>query len=280
MRKSRKYFQEKIKIDKRINKSTAYKIQAYNNMKIDELVEKNNNDEIYNPPSKSKLWIELAILNKTEIYKNYNKIINSKYTSNDNFFKMLEKSKANVELNRVVEAEVERISANLDYVNEVMRRYDVPHQKYRELVNQQKNKSLANRQNLIKEVAIKSNDLLVSEGLNIPTEYSYRNLDIVAESLLRQSQMKSKHEEINQINENYKNDGKNPIYTSKEWIWTGAGTTTRHASNDHQIRQVNEPFIITNDETLDIDELMYPSDPAGSPSNTYICYCEVEYLTD
>ena len=281
LRRTRKFYIDKVRIDKSVNQRTAYKIQLYNNYQVDELVKKYNEGETISKPAPSQLWADLAVLNKPEVYRNYNRIINSKYTSNDNLNKLLIKNKANKELNRIVEAELERIVKNLDYVEQVMQRYEIPQQAYEDFKRKQRDKSMANRKEILEQVAIKANDLLVSEGLNIPSNvFTYRNLEATAENLLRQSQMQSKHEEINSINDNYINQGKNAVYIGKEWIWTGAGKTTRHASNHLQKRQVNEPFIIVNDETLDIDELMYPSDPAGSFSNTFICYCEVEYLTD
>ena len=51
--------------------------------------------------------------------------------------------------------------------------------------------------------------------------------------------------------------------------------TTRHESNDGQIVDFNTTFIIVNDATGDVDELMYPCDPNGSFSNTGICYCQM-----
>ena len=281
LRRTRKFYIDKVRIDKSVNQRTAYKIQLYNNYQVDELVKKYNEGETISKPAPSQLWADLAVLNKSEVYNNYNRIINSKYTSNDNLNKLLVKNKANKDLNRIVEAELERIVKNLDYVEQVMQRYEIPQQEYEDFKRKQRDKSMANRKEILEQVAIKANDLLVSEGLNIPSNvFTYRNLEATAENLLRQSQMQSKHEEINSINDNYINQGKNAVYIGKEWIWTGAGKTTRHASNHLQKRQVNEPFIIVNDETLDIVELMYPSDPAGSFSNTFICYCEVEYLTD
>ena len=279
-RKTKEYYQQKISIDKSRNKSTAYKVQLYNNAKVDDLVRNYSEGNVINKPAPSLLWAELSILNKSNVYKNYNRIINSKYTSNENLQKLLIKNKANKDLNRIVEHEVNRIVKNLDYVEQVMKGYNITYEQYEEFKAKQKNRSMANRKEILEQVAVKNKEILVSEGLNIPSNvFTYRNLEASAENLLRQSQMQSKHEEINAINDNYLAEGKDKIYTGKEWIWTGAGATTRHASNDHQIRQVNEPFIIVNDETLEIDELMYPSDPAGSPSNTFICYCEVEYLT-
>lgn len=276
--KSIKYFEDKANIDKRIHRQTAYKIQFYNNNLIDDLVEKYNNDELNTRPKTSMLMAELSVLNKPEVYKGYNRIINSKFTSNDNLANMLIANKANKDLNKIVEAEVERINKNLDYVEQVLRKYNIPTIEYQKLVEKQRNSSLAHRQDILKEVAVKSNELLVSEGWNIPQNYSYLNLETYSQSLLRQSQMTSTFEEKKSINENYVNDGKNPVYTHKQWIHTHGGETTRHMSNHMQKVLFDEPFIVVNDKTLDIDEMMYPCDPAGSPSNSYICYCEVDFI--
>lgn len=276
--KSLKYYQDKARIDKANNQKTAYKIQFYNNFLIDEYV-KSYNEGNPNKPATAVMWANLSILNKPEVYKNYNKIVNSRFTSNDNLFKMITKNKANKDLNRIVETEVNRISKNIDYTEQVLKKYEIPLKEYESFKNTQRNRSVANRQEILQQVAIKSNDLLVSEGLNINNNvFSYRNLETTAESLMRQSQMSSKHEEILSVNENYSSEGKDEPYKNKRWVWTGEGNTTRHESNNMQERKVEEPFVIVNDNTLEIDELMYPSDPAGSPSNVIICYCEVEYF--
>lgn len=276
--KSINYYQKKKAIDKAVNRNTAYKIQFYNNRLIDEYVT-NYDDGLNIKPPLAEIWANLSIMNKPQVYKNYNRIINSPHTSNDNLDKILIRNMANKDLNRIVESELERIVKNLDYVEEVLAKYDIPAIEYEKAVKEQANKSVANRRQILEDVAVKANDLLVSEGLNIPSNvFSYRDLDITAESLMRQSQMTSSYEEKIAINEEYENEGKEAPYTKKKWIWTGAGVTTRHESNNMQEVGIDEPFIVVNDVTLDIDELMYPSDPSGSPSNVYICYCDVEYF--
>ena len=267
----------KKRIDKRINQKTAYKIQFYNNQLVDDYV-LNYDDGLNTKPPVSEIWANLSILNKPSVYKNYNRIINSKYTSNDNLDKILIRNKANKDLNRIVEAELERITKNLDFVEEVMARYDIPRTEYQRMLNEQHNKSMANRRQILEQVAVQQNEILVSEGLNIPSNvFTYRDIDLTAESLMRQSQMTSNHEEKLQINENYEKEGKDAPYTKKTWIWTGEGQTTRHESNNMQERDIDRYFMIVNDKTLEVDMLMYPSDPEGSPSNTYICYCDIEY---
>ena len=278
LRKSIQYFQEKAIINKRENTNSAYKLLIYNNNLVDEYVT-NYEEDIKGKPLESLLFAELAILNKPSVYKNCNRIINSKYTNNDAFFKMLIKNKADKELNRIVEAEIERITKNLDYVEQVMRKYEIPVKRYKEILNEQENRSVANRQKILEEVAIRTNQINAEEGLNIkPHVNTYRNPEITAEALLRQSRMTAEYDEKKAINEKYINEGKSQIFTKKKWIWTGRGRTTRHASNNMQTVDIDEPFIVLNDKTLDVDVMMYPSDPAGGFSNAWICYCECEYF--
>lgn len=278
MPKSIAYFKQKATIDKGFHKKAAYQIQLYNNSKVDSLVENFEDPGSPGKPSQAMLWAELSILNKPEVYKNYNRIIQSKYTSNSNFYKLLIRNKAQQDLNNIVEAEIERINRNLDYVEQVMRNYNISTKEYTKLV---KDKPYVNRQKILTTLARRSNELLVSEGLNIPSNvFSYRDLETTATSLLRQSQMTAGYEEANSINEEAVNNGKSPVYTHKKWVWTGAGATTRHESNNMQTVPVDEPFIVVNDKTLEIDEMMYPCDPAGSPGNSYICYCEVDYTNE
>lgn len=272
MNKTRQYYQRKISIDKRVNKDAAYKIQFYNNGVIDDYVASYDNHP--RKPSDGELWSDIATIMKPYVYKNYQRIINSPYTSNANFNKVLLRNQANNDLNNISEVLVERVSKNLNYVEQVLRSYEVTTSEYQKLVDAQKNRSMASRQQVLKDLAYQSNQLLVNEGLNIPSAYSYRNPDILAESLGRQSQMKTNRELHLAENQESRENGEGDKYTKHRWIWTGIGATTRHASNHLQERRIDEPYVILNDVTLDIDELMYPCDPSGGPSNTYICYCE------
>ena len=282
LKKSRKYFQEKVRIDKRNNQDAAYQIQAYNNSLVDDYIRSFTDDDLtLKLPATSLLVAELSILNKPQVYQNYQRIINSPYTDNDALFQMIIRNKADKDLNRIVEAELERIVKNLDYIEAVMQKYDIEYSEYKKLVDKQKNSSVANRQKILQQVAYKSEQLLVNEGLNIPPHVAtYRDVDLTAENLFRQSQMMSKYDEITSINEHYLNEGKSVVYTGKEWVWTGAGLTTRHESTHLQKRKLDETFLVVNDRTLDVDEMMHPCDPNGSFSNAWICYCECEYLTN
>lgn len=225
------------------------------------------------------LWAELSILNKPSVYRNYQKIITSKYTSNDAVNKMLIRNKANKDLNRVVEAQVERLSRNVDYVESVLKNYTVPLKEYQKMRDAQENRSVANRRVIIENVLKARDEINRSEGLNIPTGYNYRDLDVTAEQLLRESQSASEYEEVLAMNEQAENEGKSALYTQKKWIWTGEGKTTRHANMEsYPVIDLDNTFQVVNDITDTMDEMLYPRDINGSPENVYGCVCEVEYL--
>lgn len=273
-----KYLILKSQNQKKLINKTAYKIQQYNNFVIDEYVasvDENNP----NKPSPAMLWAELSILMKPSVYRQYQKIINSKYTSNSAFNKMLLKNKADKELNRIVESQVNRVAKNVDFVEQTLRNFEMPVKEYHRMLDEQKNRSVANRRKVMEEVAIARGDILASEGLNIPSSYSYRDLDVLSEQLLRESQSKSQWEEVQAMNDEAEANGKDATYTQKKWIWTGAGKTTRHAEMEsYPTIALDRTFQVVDENTDTLDEMLYPRDTNGSFENVAGCVCDIEYL--
>lgn len=270
---NRKYWERKSLIEKRQNQLSAYYIQVYNNNVIDKFIEDWTNDETIAKPTQAMLYGELYVLNKPHVYKQYNRIINSKYTSNSALQHMLIKNKADARLNTIVEAELDRINKNLDYTEKVLKTYELNLKEYQKIAKREK--ATANRKNIMQR-SIKDVDFMSSKfRINIqPNVFTYRDLDITAEALNRQTQMGASFDEYDAINQEAKSQGLPERYTQKEWIWTNEGMTTRHSSNDGQIVDFDEPFQCMHDVTGEIEPLMYPSDPNGSFENTWICYCQ------
>ena len=77
-------------------------------------------------------------------------------------------------------------------------------------------------------------------------------------------------------NVNVEDENGNQLYTTKTWIWSGADNT-RHSGMDNTTIPIDEAFVVINENTGDVDYLMYPCDENGSPSNTYNCLCEMVY---
>ena len=270
---NRKYWERKSLIEKRQNRLAAYYIQVYNNNVIDKFIEDWTNDEDIARPTQAMLYADLYVLNKPEVYERYNRIVNSKYTSDLAIDEMLIKNKAEARLNTVVESELERISKNLDYTEKVLSTHELNLKEYQKIAKRE-NKT-ANRKNIM-ERSVKDLDFMRNQfGINIPSNvFTYRDLDITAEALNRQTQMNATWEEYDAINQEARANGLPDVYTEKEWIWTNEGQTTRHSSNDGQVVDFYDYFQCIHDVTGDVEPLMYPSDPNGSFENTWICYCQ------
>ena len=276
--KSLKFFEDKARIDKAENQSVAHKIQVYTNNKVDEYIESYKKG-VPHKPVQSQLMAELGILNKPSVYKNYMRIINSPYYDASLIDKMLIKNEASANLDEVVEEELIRIAKNLDVIEYMMQEYDFVLEDYQRMVKEQEAISMvnSNRYQILKQ-AIEEFD--GNDTFKIPEGYNYHEIKWTAENLLRQSQMKSKFSEVDLINKKNEENGVDWRYVEKYWIHTHRGKTTRHASNHMQHVPIDQPFIVVNDYTLDIDEMMHPCDPRGSYSNAYICYCEMEFRSD
>lgn len=271
---NKQYYIQKAATNRRNNKKTAYKMQIYNNRLVDDIILNQNND--YQKPTHSMLYADIEALLKPQVYNNYNRLMKSPYIRNDTIQSMLIQNKAQKDLNSIVEKELSRVTNNLNYVEKVVQKYEVPKTEYQKLLDTQKENSIRNRRQLWEEVARQANNLNASEGLNIKMPEPYINLDTFTENLMRQNKMTSEWETYTEENRLSEEQGDGTLYTKKKWIWTGAGATTRHESNNMQEVDFNTTFVILNDKTGDVDEIDYPCDPAGSPSNCAICYCEFE----
>ena len=230
-------------------------------------------------PTNAMLWADLSVLNKPTVYRNYQKIINSKYTSNDAFHKMLIRNKAEKDLNRIVESQVNRVAKNVDFVEATLKNYEIPVKEYHRMLDEQKNRSVANRKQILEDVAKAREDIMRSEGLNIPSSYSYRDLDALSEQLITQSQSASEWEEAVAMNEEAEANGKSPVFSQKKWVWTGEGKTTRHYEmNSYPTINFDDTFQVVDENTDTVDEMLYPRDLNGSIENVAGCVCEIEYL--
>ena len=270
---NKRFWERKSLIEKAQNQLSAYYIQVYNNKVIDKFIEDWTNDENVARPTQAMLYGDLYVLNKPHVYKQYNRIINSKYTSNKTLQQMLIRNKADARLNTIVESELSRINSNLDYTEKVLGKYELNLKEYQKIAKREK--AIANRKNIM-ERSIKDTNFMSSKfGINIqPNVFTYRDLDTTAEALNRQTQMNATFEEYDAINQEARDKGLPDVYTQKEWIWTNEGMTTRHSSNDGQTVGFYDYFQCIHDVTGEVEPLMYPSDPNGSFENTWICYCQ------
>ena len=255
----------------------AYKVDMFNANIIDKYIKDFSEGNVASKPSTAMLWAELSILNKPAVYSNYTKIINSEYTSNDAFRKLLLRNKANKQLNHIVEAQVERIAKNVDYTEKVLSSYEMPLKEYHKMLSEQKKGSVASRRKIMEDVLVQREQVMRSEGINIPNTFSYRNLDVMTQQLHMEAQSKAQHEEVLEMNHQAEVNGKSPVYTGKKWVWSHKINTRHRKMARYPVIPLDETFTVVNDKTGKADEMLYPRDADGSPSNVYGCACTVDY---
>lgn len=256
------------------NKRVGLKVKALQDSIIDNIVENQNRYEV---PLDSVLYASLEGAIKPVVYNNYKTLIDSHYIKNDSVQEMLILNKANKDTARIVEVELAQMKSNLKYVENVLNRYDIVNSEYKKVLNE--TGKLSNRKQVLEAVSKNistANNMATSPTMNIPRIQPYYDLDFVSEKLLRENRMSSSYESMEEINRVAEENGEDPIYTKKTWVWTNLGKTTRHESNDGQTVDFDDYFTIINDSTGDVDEMLYPCDPNGSPSNSAVCYCELE----
>lgn len=270
----RGYIIRKAEYNRANNKRVGVKLKAFQDSIIDDMVADPNRYEI---PSDSVLYAGLENTLKPQVYNNYKSLLSSPYIKNDSVQEMLILSKANKDTARIVEAELAQMKSNLNYVQNVLNKYDIVNKEYKKVLNE--TGKLSNRKQVLeavnKNISI-ANNMASSPTMNIPRIQPYYDLDFVSEKLLRENRMTSSYEGMEEINRVAGENGEDPVYTKKTWVWTGVGKTTRHESNDGQTVDFDDYFTIVNDATGDVDEMLYPCDPNGSPSNSAVCYCELE----
>lgn len=271
--KKKAYIIQKAKYNRANNKRVGLKVKALQDSIIDNIVENQNRYEV---PLDSVLYASLEGAIKPAIYNNYKALIDSPYIKNDSVQEMLILNKANKDTARIVEAELAQMKSNLKYVENVLNRYDIVNSEYKKVLNE--TGKLSNRKQVLEAVSKNistANNMATSPTMNIPRIQPYYDLDFVSEKLLRENRMTSSYESMGEINRVAEENGEDPVYTKKTWVWTNLGKTTRHESSDSLTVEFDDYFTIINDSTGDVDEMLYPCDPNASPSNSAICYCEM-----
>lgn len=270
----RGYIIKKAEYNRANNKRVGIIAKSFQDSIIDDMVANPNRYEI---PPDSVLYAGLENTLKPQVYNNYKSLLSSPYIKNDSVQEMLILNKANKDTARIVEAELAQMISNLDYVQNVLNKYDIVNKEYKKVLNE--TGKLSNRKQVIEAVSkniTAANNMASSPTMNIPRIQPYYDLDFVSEKLLRENRMTSSYEIMEEENRLSEENGNDAPHSEKTWVWTGIGKTTRHESNDGQTVDFDDYFTIVNDATGEVDELLHPCDPNGSPSNSAVCYCELK----
>lgn len=270
----RGYLKKRAEYNRANNKRVGVQVKAFQDNIIDDMVANPNRYEI---PSDAVLYAGVESALKPQVYNNYKALLDSPYIKNDSVQEMLILTKANKDIARIAEAELAQMKSNLNYVEKVLNKYDIVNKEYKKVLNESGN--LSNRKQVLEAVSKNistANNMATSPTMNIPRIQPYYDLDFFSEKMLRENRMSSAYEIMEEENRIAEENGNDAPHSKKTWVWTGIGKTTRHESNDGQTVDFDDYFTIINDSNGDVDEILYPCDPNGSPSNCAVCYCELE----
>ena len=130
---------------------------------------------------------------------------------------------------------------------------------------------------------LRTDGATITEALSVSDKNMLGNYAPCSEKLLEQSLKNQQRSIENRADYHYNSnllDGNgDKVYTHKTWVWSGA-ENTRHSGMDNVTIPIDEPFVVVNEVSGDIDYLMYPCDDNGSPSNTYNCLCDIVYSNE
>jgi hypothetical protein len=162
----------------------------------------------------------------------------------------------------------ERVVKNLDAVNKILTKAEVDISKYNQMA---KSFPKVDRLNIIQKAADKGSNW---KGQT----YSYKQLDNLNKGITRYVENKSLQDKYELNFEQSEANNKTPIKKEKVWVWSQL-ENTRHSSMDGQTVDINEPFIVTNELTGAVDELMFPGDFENDENNcSNICNCDCSVL--
>ena len=110
-------------------------------------------------------------------------------------------------------------------------------------------------------------------------EYSQKQLDKLSAQLENYKQNAIRYEQGLNDNRQANREGMPTPNLMKRWIWSQL-ENTRHFEMDGQEVEYNQYFIVTNEQTGQVDELRFPRDIENDSNNcANICNCQCEWET-
>lgn len=111
-------------------------LQAYNNRLVDEKVKKykQSNLDDYKIFTESAIYDSVFKLNNPKTVRDFKKLINSPYTSNESLYKKLVRTNADNVTKVISERETTRILTNLKYVEKTLEEATIDFKQYDKLI--------------------------------------------------------------------------------------------------------------------------------------------------
>ena len=194
----------------------------------------------------------------------------SKYGTEDSIARMERLNATRKISDKITRVEVDVAQKNLAKVDKILAEGELELNTYKTLI--EKLPKRISREDILQKA--------LKDGKNFKgREYSMKQLDRLSQDLDGYRDNATRY--ANGLNENRQasREGMPNPNLMKRWIWSQL-ENTRHFEMDKQEVRYTEYFIVTNEQTGQVDELRFPRDIENDSNNcANICNCQCEWET-
>ena len=263
--------------------------QLINNRLIDKWILESESEvptTVYNPYKLSNIEAELIGYNTLATRKEWNRILSHSVIARNPQTRLEAGKVLNAVSGDLTTIEAERIVKNLNYMDNVINTVNVDIGKYERLV--ERLPDATSRKDVIERCILNDQSLPptrrqawlernLERGASYNKQYSYKELNQLSRDLERYKTNRLDYEKAIMENRQAQREGYSNVNQEKTWIWSTL-ENTRHMNMDGETIPLTAKFEVMNEQTGDIDYLLYPGDVANDHNNcSNICNCQCSY---
>ena len=280
----------RIAVIQKARKPLHMQIKLINNRLVDKKILEWDDEfstDITDPYSSTSISSQIIGYNKIATSKDLQRVLKKSIVSSNPRTRAEAMKVLNDVSEIITKTETERIIKNLDYVENILTNANVDIEKYNALVDRLPQSTP--RKEVIERCILQGNDLpanprqaflerALERGENYKgRQYSYKELDKLSRDLERYKTNRLDYEKSIMENKQAYHDGFEKVNQTKTWISSNA-EKTRHESMDGDTVPLSSKFEVVNDNTGDVDFLLFPGDIASDHNNcSNICNCLCSY---
>ena len=265
-------------------------VQLTNNRLVDKKILEWDNEydsEVYDPYSPGVIAGEISGYNRIATTQDLQRILKHSVIARNPQTELEAMKVINSVSGDITLLEVERVTKNLNYIENILTNADINIKKYEALV--EKLPQSTSRKEVLERCIMKGSELpankrqaflerALERGHNYKgRQYSYKELNQLSRDLERYKTNRLDYETAIMENRQANREGYENVNQTKTWIWSTL-EKTRHEDMDGETIPITAKFEVTNSQTGDVDYLLFPGDVANDHNNcSNICNCGCSY---
>ena len=272
-------FKKRMAIIQKAHLPLHKRIQMIHNQAIDERILNYYQDvdedvqSSYTAPAYKEeiLLSKIGAENLRATHKDFERLARSSRFGTEDSIARMERLNATRRISdKITKVEVDVAQKNLAKVDKILAEGELELNTYKTLI--EKLPKRISREDILQKA--------LKDGKNFKgREYSQKQLDKLSAQLENYKQNAIRYEQGLNDNRQANREGMPTPNLMKRWIWSQL-ENTRHFEMDGQEVEYNQYFIVTNEQTGQVDELRFPRDIENDSNNcANICNCQCEWET-